>query len=67
MNQNYSNHITNMAVQGSYLFVFFLVFLFIISTSFSKIQFTILMMFSLLVSVNSLRYFPYIFIQVQAF
>ena len=34
---------------------------------FSKIQFTILIMFLILVSVLKLSYFPYIFIQEQAF
>ena len=56
MNQNYSNHMTNMAIQGSLYFYF---------TSFSKIRFTILILFSLLVSVKNLSSFPYTFIQVQ--
>ena len=55
MNQNYSNHMTNMTV------------LFITSTSFPKIQFPILIMFSLLVSVKNLNYFPYIFLEVIIF
>ena len=63
MNQDYSNHMINMAVQGSLYFYF----LFITSSSFSKIQFTILIMFSLLAGVKNLSYFPYMFIQVQTF